>query len=165
MPLFRAILIICCFLLPCVSEAQSKDNAYQCLPCGASCDSVMHAGPGTCDRCHMELVKRSTVRFKIVQPSALQAYLKAHPEVVLLDVRTPEEFSGNAVPNYGTLPGAINIPVGELARRIGELESYKQRPILVFCSHSHRSPRAAWILGQHGFRDVTNLSGGMSAVK
>ena len=41
----------------------------------------------------MDLVKKSTIRFKTIQPASLCAYVQAHPGVVLLDVRTPEEFA------------------------------------------------------------------------
>jgi len=35
----------------------------------------------------------------------------------------------------------------------------------VYCSHSHRSPRASYMLSQNGFKNVTNMLGGMSAWK
>lgn len=92
-------------------------------------------------------------------------YMAAHPNVVLLDVRTKEEFEGKADPNYGTLKNAINVPVQELEKNISKLVSYKEREIIVYCSHSHRSPRACYILTQNGFSNVTNMAGGMSVMK
>jgi rhodanese-related sulfurtransferase len=45
---------------------------------------------------------------------------------------------------------------------MNELKSYKNKNIIVYCSHSHRSPRASYILNQNGFKNVTNMAGGMS---
>ena len=72
--------------------------------------------------------------------------------LLLLDVRTPEEFS------LGTIPGALNIPVDDLRKRIGELPT--GRGILVFCAVGLRGYIASRILIQSGFKEVYNLSGG-----
>ncbi|HSB93237.1 MAG TPA: rhodanese-like domain-containing protein, partial [Flavitalea sp.] len=88
-----------------------------------------------------------------------------HPTTILLDVRTREEFAGTVIPNYGTLKGAINIPIQEIERRLPELEIYKNKEILVFCSHSHRSPQVAYLLNQKGFHNVVNMFGGMSVLE
>jgi rhodanese-related sulfurtransferase len=72
----------------------------------------------------------------------------------LLDVRTPAEFSG------GHIPGAVNIPIDDLERRLGELEP-KDRPIVVYCQSGVRSADAARILEGAGHARVYDL-GGMS---
>ena len=41
----------------------------------------------------------------------------------------------------------------------------KKKEIIVYCSHSHRSPRASYMLTQNGFKKVTNMLGGMSVWK
>jgi rhodanese-related sulfurtransferase len=84
------------------------------------------------------------------------------PSIVLLDVRTPEEFNGKADVKYGRLKNAINIPIQQLQSRLAELKQYKNREIIVYCSHSHRSPRASYLLTQNGFKHVTNMQGGMN---
>jgi rhodanese-related sulfurtransferase len=112
----------------------------------------------------MQLVKTTMVTFKTLAPSGICAFIKRHPNAVLLDVRTKEEFEGKATPNYGTLKKAINIPVQELESKLSGINSLKGRELLVYCSHSHRSPRASYLLTQHGFTNVTNLDGGMSVV-
>ncbi|HEV7620480.1 MAG TPA: rhodanese-like domain-containing protein, partial [Flavisolibacter sp.] len=107
---------------------------------------------------------RSNLNFATIQPSQICDYLKGHPGVVLLDVRTKEEFEGKAKPDYGTLKNAINIPVQELQARLAELNRFKNKEIIVYCSHSHRSPRASYLLTQNGFTHIINMAGGMSVM-
>ena len=146
-------------------KLESFVDSYQCMPCGLDCDNDVYDKPGKCPHCQMELVEKSTVHFKTIEPSMLCQYLTDHPNVVLLDVRTKEEFEGKADPNYGALKNAINLPVQELEKNISTLAPYKDREIIVYCSHSHRSPRACYILTQNGFSNVTNMAGGMSVMK
>ena len=146
-------------------ELSASATSYQCLPCGLDCDNDQYDKPGKCPHCQMELVEKSTVHFKTIEPSLLCQYMADHPNVVLLDVRTKQEFEGKADPNYGTLKNAINVPVQELEKNISVLAPYKDKEIIVYCSHSHRSPRACYILTQNGFSNVTNMAGGMSVMK
>lgn len=78
----------------------------------------------------------------------------------MLDVGTKAEFEGKADPNFGTLKNAINIPVQELESRLSTISSFKNKEIIVYCSHSHRSPRASHLLTQNGFTKVINMPGG-----
>lgn len=144
--------------------AETQDS-YQCIPCGSDCDKENFETTGTCPHCKMKLVKRATVNFKTIEPVDLCNYIQTHPDVVLLDVRTKEEFEGKKEPFFGTLKNAINVPVQELETRLSELSPYKEKEIIVYCSHSHRSPRASYILTQNGFSNVTNMAGGMSVIK
>lgn len=73
---------------------------------------------------------------------------------LLLDVRTPAEFAD------GHIPGAVNIPVQELAQRAGELPD-RDRQIVVYCRSGRRSADAARWLEQRGHGRVIDL-GGMS---
>ena len=68
----------------------------------------------------------------------------------LLDVRSPEEYA------RGHLPGALNIPVQDLDRRVAEVGP-ADRELVVYCRSGHRSSRATEILRQHGFSKVHNL--------
>lgn len=69
----------------------------------------------------------------------------------LVDVRTPAEFEG------GAIPGAVNIPVDNLRERLSEL--LRQRPVIAYCQVGMRGYLASRILMQQGY-DVANLSGG-----
>jgi rhodanese-related sulfurtransferase len=143
---------------------KESDEVYQCLPCGADCDKEKYNQSGECSICHMQLVKKSSITFKSTQPETICDYIKNHPEAILLDVRTKDEFEGKANPNFGTLKNAINIPIQELDKQLSSINHLKNKEVLVFCSHSHRSPRASYMLMQSGFTNVINMEGGMSKV-
>lgn len=136
---------------------------YVCTPCGSDCDKAIHPEPGTCSHCNMKLVDKSTIVHKDIQPDKMCSLNEK--EVIFLDVRTPAEFNGTANDKFGAIKNAINIPVQELEKRMNELEKYKDKEIVVYCSHSHRSPRASYLLTQNGFKHVTNMLGGMSGWK
>lgn len=76
-------------------------------------------------------------------------------ETQLVDVREPDEVA------EGTLPDSVNIPVGDLPARVGELDP--ARPVVLFCRSGGRSGNAAEFLTEAGYGDVTNLEGGMLA--
>jgi rhodanese-related sulfurtransferase len=165
----RFFVLMAMFLLLYLQPfAQSNKKAvthYQCIPCGSTCDSLIFSQPGKCPHCKMELVKKPKVEMNTIQPSEICGYLKKNPGVILLDVRTREEFEGEGSPDYGTLKGAVNIPVQQLQSRLSELNRYRGKEIIVYCSHSQRSPRAAYMLLQNGFIKVTNMAGGISVMK
>lgn len=148
-------------------EEVDSQELFVCLPCGSGCDTIQYKTTGTCSHCSMELVKKSTITHSNVEPENLCSFIKkaGNNNVLLLDVRTPEEFEGKAEAKFGRLNHAINIPVQELDKRMGELAKYKNKEIIVYCSHSHRSPRASYMLTQQGFNKVTNMQGGMSVWK
>lgn len=69
----------------------------------------------------------------------------------VVDVRSPEEFRG------GAYPGAVNIPLPLLGRRLGELR--KDAPVVLYCASGFRSGTAERLLRQAGFGDVVNGGG------
>lgn len=76
---------------------------------------------------------------------------------LLLDVRTPDEFS------LGSLPDAVNIPLDEIRDRINEIP--KDKPVYLFCAVGLRGYLAYRILSQRGYDNVRNLSGGLKIYK
>ncbi len=89
-----------------------------------------------------------------IEAADLQRRLTGGP-VLQVDVRQPEEFT--APP--GHLPGAINVPLGDLANRTPDLAARRQ-PIVLVCKTDRRSARAAAELLAAGLRDVAVLRGG-----
>jgi NADPH-dependent 2,4-dienoyl-CoA reductase/sulfur reductase-like enzyme/rhodanese-related sulfurtransferase len=74
----------------------------------------------------------------------------------LLDVRQPSEFDA------GSIPGSVNIPLGQLRSRLGELPT--DREIWINCGVGQRAYYACRILSQHGLQ-ARNLSGGYSTYR
>jgi glyoxylase-like metal-dependent hydrolase (beta-lactamase superfamily II)/rhodanese-related sulfurtransferase len=89
-----------------------------------------------------------------IAPATLAAMLKdaAGDAPFLLDVREPWEFA------QARVPGAVNIPLGQLGGRVGELNP--EQPVAVICAHGNRSQSGAALLGQKGFKKVYNVLGG-----
>ncbi len=73
----------------------------------------------------------------------------------LLDVREPHELQISALPN------AVNIPLGQLAARLSELDSADE--MVIFCKSGSRSARGLELLASAGFKKVKNLKGGINA--
>jgi rhodanese-related sulfurtransferase len=78
-----------------------------------------------------------------------------HKNALVLDVREDAEFKS------GHLINAKWIPLGRLADRIGEVEKYRNQPIVVVCRSGMRSASACSTLGKQGFTQAYNLSGGV----
>jgi len=79
--------------------------------------------------------------------------------VALVDVRSPAEYTGP----LGHIPGARNVPLGEIAARAGALAATTERPLVLVCRTDKRSATAAAILRDAGIGDVRVLRGGMEA--
>jgi len=89
-----------------------------------------------------------------IAPKALGARIAwADQSLVVLDVRTPEEFAA------GHLPGAINIPHTELASRVAELEGSRDNDIVVYCRSGARAATALGVLEKSGFKRLFHLEG------
>lgn len=82
-------------------------------------------------------------------------YIRTMPpqELQIIDVRQPGEY------REAHIPGAILIPLGDLVRRLDEIDT--ARNTIVYCRSGHRSGAACQILGESGIDRVLNLRGGM----
>ena len=87
-----------------------------------------------------------------ISAADLKARLDAGDELVLLDVRQPEELEICA------LPGVTHIPLGELSVRHHELDP--EAETVCICHHGIRSANAAAGLASVGFERPLNLPGG-----
>lgn len=88
---------------------------------------------------------------RLGQVSSQKARELVQGGALLLDVRTPAEFSS------GHLPGAVNVPVSDLPKKVASL---KKGPVVVYCASGTRSAMARSMLKSHGF-EAFNL-GAMS---
>lgn len=76
---------------------------------------------------------------------------------VVLDVRDDTEFAA------GHITDAKHIPLAQLESRLGELEKFKSKPLVVQCQGGVRSATACALLKKHGFDNLHNLRGGLNA--
>jgi rhodanese-related sulfurtransferase len=91
-----------------------------------------------------------------VKPEAATALIN-HEDAVIVDVRPMNDFS------TGHIINAINIPSNSLKSQIGQLDKYKDRPIIMACRSGAQSSAACKQLRKNGFEKVYNLQGGMMA--
>jgi rhodanese-related sulfurtransferase len=80
--------------------------------------------------------------------------ISSNKDYFILDVRSKEEFDS------GHIDGAYLIPVSELENRLAELPQNK--PIIVYCRSGNRSTSAANILLEKGFKEIFNMTGGIT---
>ncbi|MEQ8349610.1 MAG: rhodanese-like domain-containing protein [Sneathiellaceae bacterium] len=78
-------------------------------------------------------------------------------DTAILDVREAGEYED------GHIPGARHVFVGHLEDRLSGLDLAQDAPVAVTCSVGHRASLAVSILRHNGYRDVSNLLGGMTA--
>jgi len=98
-------------------------------------------------------------RGPVVEIPQLKQRLDVGEDVLVLDVRTAEDFVGE----QGHISVAINIPVEELGSRLAEISDYRERPVIIVCRTDRKSAQAAQILSHNGFADVHVARMGMTA--
>jgi rhodanese-related sulfurtransferase/DNA-directed RNA polymerase subunit RPC12/RpoP len=148
-------------------KAISQQTEYVCHPCGADCDLVIYDKEGICSICNMPIIEKERVVFNTMTPEEVAEAVSTGEDYTLLDVRTVAEYEGNAgvapEKQAGHIIDALNIPHTQLKDRISEIEQYKDRKIIVYCSHSHRSPYSCQILTDLGFNNIYNMTEGLSS--
>ena len=75
---------------------------------------------------------------------------------VLVDIRDTKEYSA------GHIAGALSMPVSSIDARIGEMEPYKDKPVVLVCKMGQHASAAGRKLKALGFENVRRLSGGMA---
>ena len=98
-------------------------------------------------------------RGAMIDIADLKQRLDAGEDVLVLDVRTVEEFVGE----QGHIAIATHIPVEALGARLDEISGYQERPVIIVCRSDRKSSKAARILSQNGFADVHVARMGMTA--
>ena len=79
----------------------------------------------------------------------------SRPFCRILDVREPEEFE------RGHLPGAINVPLHQMGRKVPYLMPNRKMPLLVCCGSGARSLPAVQVLSVMGYTNLYNLEKGI----
>lgn len=78
---------------------------------------------------------------------------------LLIDVRETDEYA------EAHAPGSVLIPLGQLQQRLPEIQSYRNKPVVLICRSGNRSAKALKQLQQAGFSTASNIDGGMIAWK
>jgi len=100
-----------------------------------------------------------------IEPAALEAEISAAGDLLLVDVREPDEY------RLGHLPGAVPIPRGiiepsadlRFPKRHPELSQARKRRVVLYCATGGRSALACEVLQEMGFENVASLAGGYGA--
>jgi uncharacterized membrane protein YdjX (TVP38/TMEM64 family)/rhodanese-related sulfurtransferase len=92
-----------------------------------------------------------------IEVGELAPRLDVANDIAVIDVRGPDEFASP----LGHIPNSRNLPLAELPRRVHELASLTEKPVILVCRTDKRSASAAAFLDDAGFRDVAVLRGGM----
>ncbi|HWA99309.1 MAG TPA: rhodanese-like domain-containing protein [Pirellulales bacterium] len=87
--------------------------------------------------------------------TAVKAKLDRGDDFVLLDCREHDEFA------TAHIEGATLVPMSELMVRRDELDSAKDKDLVVYCHHGGRSLKVASWLRQNGFDRAVSMSGGI----
>ncbi len=91
-----------------------------------------------------------------ITASELKKLLDSGANIQLIDVRQPDEYA------FAKIEGAKLIPLGEIIRRMDELD--QTRETVIHCKMGGRSARAIEVLEQSGFKgSMKNLIGGITA--
>jgi len=93
----------------------------------------------------------------VKQVSPQEAVMLFNNDALMLDVRENSEYTD------GHIPKSRHIPLGQLGKRMSELEKYKDKPIVAICRSGSRSGHACSMLRKAGFPNVSNLAGGITA--
>ena len=89
----------------------------------------------------------------------MQRILRENSGVVVMDVRTKDEFM------YNHLSGAVNVPLQDINEsKISRIVSDKKRVIIVYCEYGGRSKKACAKLRKYGYENVYNLDGGIENI-
>jgi sulfur dioxygenase len=104
----------------------------------------------------MEQYLKSPHESTLIRTGEIRDRIGNKADLFILDVRGSDELS-----DTGYIEGAVNIPVQQVAERVGELPKDLNTPIAVVCESGIRSAHAAIYLRAYGYNDVTNLEFGM----
>ncbi len=88
----------------------------------------------------------------------LKQRLDAGEDLLLLDVRSPEDYDGE----QGHISGSMLLPLEQLEQRIDEINDYYEKTVVCICRTDRQSVKAAQILTEKGFADVHVAKMGMT---
>ena len=100
-----------------------------------------------------DLIREAKARIREVSARDVQEMRRRGDDVVLLDVREPNEW------HLGRIPGAVFLPRGNLETKIEALVP-REKSVVIYCASGNRSALAADTLREMGYADVASMAGG-----
>jgi len=128
----------------------------------SSCLAATLAGAGHADvpgiKEGAQMTREISAKVPNISTLELQREIERNPELVLIDIRMPDEIRGMG----GAIkaPQNVNIPRGWLEFQVTGRTPSKDTPIVVYCGGNIRSPLAAYTLQQMGYPNVKNYADG-----
>ena len=104
----------------------------------------------------LSLFSLSANAAEIIDIDSSQLLTSNTSEWLILDVRTPEEYLA------GHVPRAINVPHDQIEQNLDDLLAYKNKKVVLYCRSGFRANKAAIVLTQLGFTQLTHLEGDMN---
>lgn len=101
--------------------------------------------------------KREKAESTTISVEAFQKLQQEKPDLVILDVRTPDEIAG------GKIQGAIVLDYMKTDFESKVMELDQSNPIVVYCATGYRSGEAMALMKAKGFKEVYHLKGGVVA--
>ncbi len=97
--------------------------------------------------------------FQELSVTEVNALLKSSQDILLIDVRTAEEYNGH----LGRIAGSTLKPVQQIDSWIREIDKDTAQTIVFVCRSGNRSGRAAQFFQEKGYTNLINMAGGMLA--
>jgi len=141
-----AAIMACMAVLGCAGEGAREDAAASADQPAAAVQSAPESGAND-----------AGMSVGVIAPADLAGRLGTADEPIILDVRSPEEYSA------GHIPGSINVPYDEIATYLDSLEVFRDREIVVYCRSGRRAGVAEAALTEAGFRQLLDLEGHMQS--
>ena len=111
----------------------------------------------------MRFMPRLIARVPFLEPGDAKRRIDGGEVEVVIDVRSPGEFNGQA----GHIPGAVNLPLAELNAKLkamgAEIEPLKGVPVFLMCRTDNRAAHAVRYLKKAGFTNLSVIKGGIKA--
>lgn len=102
------------------------------------------------------IIKKLNRNKENISTAEMLEILKTNDNVILLDVRSSQEY------REGNLPGSINIPLYEIQKRANMELKNKDAIIIAYCSAGTRSKKAIKILRKLGYKNLYTVEGGIN---
>jgi rhodanese-related sulfurtransferase len=126
----------------------------------AFCFTILPGGNAEAnDKTPEQMVQEAKAHISEVSIADVKGMIDAKENVVILDVRDKQEFE------EGRIPGAINISRGMLEFKVAMIIPDKNAKIIVYCGLDLRGPLATKTMNDLGYKNASNMIGGLKAWK